>query len=101
MSLSSISRKIAALEKQMAAAAAAEDFEAALRLRDEITVLTGEARISDDGGDPAATPLVRQPPPGQMGLGTHIPVAAPPKGWRRPQRPDPMTANSKPRGKAK
>jgi hypothetical protein len=34
-----------------------------------------------------------------MGLGTNIPVAAPPRNWRRPKKPDPMTANFKPRGK--
>jgi hypothetical protein len=91
MSLIAIERKIAVLEKAMAAAAAAEDFEAALRLRDEIAVLRGVA-------PKVAAPEVRQPPPGQMGLGTHIPVAAPPKGWTRPKKPDPMTRGHKPRG---
>jgi hypothetical protein len=85
MSLSAIHRKIVQLEAEMTAAAAREDFEEAARLRNEITVLRG--------GDMD----VRQPPPGQMGLGTHIPVAAPPKGWRRPKKPDPMTKNVKPR----
>ena len=54
----------------MNAAAEAQDFEAAARLRDEIEALRGQT--------------VRKPPPGAMGLGTNIPVAAPPKGWRRP-----------------
>jgi hypothetical protein len=93
MSLSAIARKIGELEKQMAAAAAAEDFEAAVRLRDEIAVLKGQAPGSQ-GGEVE----VRQPPPGQMGLGTHIPVAAPPKGWKRPKKPDPMTRGGKPGG---
>ncbi len=97
MSLMAISRKIAALEKQMAAAAAVENFEEALRLRDEVAELKGQAPILEEEPDRADTPLVRQPPPGQMGLGTHIPVAAPPEGWARPKRPDPMTANSKSR----
>ena len=65
----------------MAKAAAAEDFERAARLRNEIDGLKGQT--------------VRQPPPGQMGLGTHIPVAAPPSGWKRPKKPDPMTTNVK------
>ena len=94
MSLSAIERKIEELTRQMAAAAAAEDFERASRLRDEIAVLKGQAPGSQ-GGEVD----VRQPPPGQMGLGTHIPVAAPPKGWRPPRKPDPMTKGFKPAGK--
>ena len=86
MSLAAIERKIAELTAQMARAAAAEDFEKAAALRNEIESLTG-------GG------LIRKPPPGEMGLGTNIPVAAPPKNWRPPKRPDPMTTNFKPRGK--
>lgn len=98
MSLMAISRKIAALERKMRAAAAAENFEAARRWRDEIATLRGEGRSSATGGG-EATPEVRQPPPGQMGLGTHIPVAEPPKGWQRPKKPDPMTKNTKARGR--
>jgi len=93
MSLSAIERKIGELEKQMAAAALADDFERAAALRDEIAVLKGQAPGSQ-GGEVE----VRQPPPGQMGLGTHIPVAAPPKGWKRPKKPDPMTRGTKPGG---
>lgn len=88
MSLIAIERKIAALEKLMREAAAAEDFEAAAQLRNQIAELKGEAPLE------AGPTLVRKPPPGQMGLGTHIPVAAPPKGWKRPQKPDPMTGSS-------
>ena len=43
MSLIAIERKIAELEKAMTAAAVAEDFETAMRLRDEIAVLRGAA----------------------------------------------------------
>ena len=93
MSLSAIERKIGELEKQMEAAALADDYERAAALRDEIAVLKGQAPGSR-GGEVE----VRQPPPGQMGLGTHIPVAAPPKGWRRPRKPDPMTRGIKPGG---
>ena len=90
MSLAAIERKINALTAEMQKAAAADDFETAARLRNEIAALRGE-------GD-AGSPLVRQPPPGEMGLGTHVPVAAPPKHWRRPKKPDPMTRNVRPRG---
>jgi hypothetical protein len=85
MSSQSIERRIAELTARMQAAAAAEDFEQAARLRNEIEELRA--------------PTVRQPPPGQMGLGTNIPVAAPPAGWKRPKKPDPMTANHRPRGR--
>jgi len=85
MSSQSIQKKIEELTRQMADAAAAEDFERAARLRNQIEDLRG--------------PSVRKPPPGQMGLGTNIPVAAPPKGWIRPKGPDLMTTNVKSRPK--
>ena len=91
MSLIAIHRKIMILQQQMAAAAAANDFETAARLRDAIAILRGQAVPSADA------PAVRQPPPGQMGLGTNIPVAAPRKGWTPPKKPDPMTKNVKSR----
>ena len=87
MSSQSIQNKIEVLTVQMANAAAAEDFELAARLRNEINDLKGQT--------------VRQPPPGQMGLGTQVPVVAPPKGWKRPKKPSPMTTNIKPRGGAR
>lgn len=86
MSLSAIERRIAALAEQMRQAAAVEDFETAARLRNEIAALKGQA--------PAGSTLVGQPPPGQMGLGTHLPVVAPPAGWTRPRKPDPMTRST-------
>lgn len=78
MSLAAIERKIIALEGEMLAAVTREDFEKAARLRDEINALKGGA-------------AVRKPPPGEMGLGTQVPVVEPPKGWRRPKKPDLMT----------
>lgn len=87
MSSQSIQRRIEELTTRMQEAAAAEDFELAARLRNEIEELRG--------------PSVRKPPPGQMGLGTNIPVATPPAGWRRPKKPDPMTTNVRPRGKSR
>jgi hypothetical protein len=83
MSSQSIQKKVGALTAQMAAAAEAEDFETAARLRNEIEALRG--------------PGVRKPPPGQMGLGTNIPVAEPPRGWKKPKKPDPLTTNWKKR----
>ena len=94
MSLSAIEKKIGELTREMAVAAAGDDFERAAALRDEIAVLRGQAPGSR-GGEVD----VRQPPPGQMGLGTNIPVAAPPEGWRRPKKPDPMTKGYKPGGR--
>ena len=78
MSLINNDRKIAALEKQMAEAVASEDYEAAAKLRDAIQELRGAVEAS-------------LPPPGSMGLGTNVPVVAPPKGWTRPKKPDLMT----------
>ena len=85
MSLAAIERKIIALEGEMLAAVTREDFEAAARLRDQISELHGQksARLEN--------PQVRQPPPGQMGLGTNVPVVEPPKDWKRPKKPDLMT----------
>lgn len=83
MSLAAIERKIAELTADMRRAAEAEDFERAAALRNEIERLKGEG-------------LVRKPPPGEMGLGTQVPVVAPPKGWKRPHKPD-LQANVKPK----
>ena len=83
MSLINNDRKIAALEKQMAEAVAREDYETAARCRDAILELRGES--------PTADLEARQPPPGAMGLGTNVPVVEPPKGWKRPRKPDLMT----------
>ncbi len=79
---------LAALERRMAEAVAAEDFEAAARLRDRIAVLKAEESQT----------LFRRQTPGRMGLGTDQQVLAPPKGWKPPKKPDPMTSNIKPRG---
>lgn len=85
MSSQSIQKKVDELTRQMTEAAAAEDFERAALLRNQIDELKGVS--------------VRKPPPGQMGLGTNIPVAAPPKGWIRPKKPNLMTTNIKSRTK--
>jgi len=76
------------LERRMAEAVAAEDFEAAAKLRDRIAALKADS----------AGALFHRQVPGRMGLGTDQQVMAPPKGWKPPKKPDPMTANTKPRG---
>jgi hypothetical protein len=78
---------IEALERRMAEAVAAEDFETAARLRDRIAALKGRASES----------LFRRQVPGRMGLGTDQQVMAPPKAWKRPKKPDLLTSNIKPR----
>jgi len=75
--------EIADLERRMAEAAAADDFETAARLRDALNALTG----------------LRRQVPGRMGLGTDQAAYRPPPGWTPPKRPDPMTAGHKPGGR--
>ena len=78
---------IEALERRMAEAVAAEDFEAAARLRDRIATLKEKAGES----------LFRRQVPGRMGLGSDQQVMAPPKDWKRPKKPDLLTSKVKPR----
>ena len=70
------------LERAMAEAVAAEDFEAAAALRDRLEARRGGSRV-------------RRPELGAMGLGTERPAHVPPAGWVKPRRPDPMTAGNK------
>jgi hypothetical protein len=79
---------VADLERRMAEAVAAEDYEAAADLRDAI-----EAFRSGGAGS-----KLRRTAPGAMGLGTSDPAYKPPEGWVRPTRPSPMTGSHKPRG---
>lgn len=81
---------IAELERRMRAAADAEDFEEAQRLRDQINLVRGgatleEARAADTSG------LSRQKA-GAMGIGTNVPRPLKPDGWRPPRKPDFMTS---------
>lgn len=79
----------AELRAEMEAAAAREDFEEAGRLRDRISLLRSGAAQSDAGEiDPSG--LDRQKP-GGMGLGTSRQQVTPPRGWKPPKKPDPMT----------
>ncbi len=80
--------QIADLERRMAEAAAGEDYELAARLRDQLATVRAA---------PDQTAFERQVP-GRMGLGTDQQVFRPPAGWTAPKKPNPMTANTKPRG---
>ena len=77
------------LRQQMEAAAAAQDFALAARLRDQISILRGQS------ADAAIAPidptgLTRQQP-GKMGIGTSQQRYTPPAGWTPPPKPDLMT----------
>lgn len=83
---------IAAMVREMEDASATQDFERARILRDRLNLLRGgaslaEAMAADTSG------LVRQQP-GKMGLGTSQQRVTPPKGWRPPRKPDPMTRST-------
>jgi len=82
-----MSDDIETLQRRMAEAVAAEDYEAAAQVRDQIAALKGKRGES----------LFRRQVPGRMGLGTDQQVMAPPKGWKRPNKPDLLTSNIKPR----
>ncbi|KKB07513.1 hypothetical protein VE26_12245 [Devosia chinhatensis] len=101
MSSRSNQARLVALEKQMDEAAANFDFERAAALRDEIARWKGEdaeaTTILDDQGNPVEV-SVGQAPPGQMGLGSNVPVRQPPKGWKKPKKPDFMTKPIRGRG---
>ena len=80
--------EIAELERRMAEAAACEDYELAARLRDRLAALRA----------PPDETLFERQVPGRMGLGSDQQVYRPPNGWTAPEKPDLMTANTKPRG---
>ena len=80
--------KIEQLRLRMEAAAAAMDFEEASRLRDRISLLRGADE--DAPAEIDTTGLERQQP-GRMGLGTSQQRVTPPRGWKPPKKPDPMT----------
>jgi hypothetical protein len=87
---------IEALQKRMEAAAAALDFEEAKRLRDAINLVRGGATVKD-AEDADTSGLARQAP-GAMGIGTSQSHPLPPKGWKPPSKPDPMTRGRNRRG---
>lgn len=86
----SMSAQLEDLRKRMEAAAASMNFEEASRLRDRISLLRGQpdAAVNEEID---TSGLTRQRP-GAMGLGTSDQKMMPPADWKRPARPDPMTA---------
>jgi len=81
--------EIERLRVAMEAAAAAQDFDLARRYRDRIALIRGGAS-PEDAAAADTSGLVRQQP-GAMGLGTSQQKLIPPKGWKPPKKPDPMT----------
>jgi len=77
------------LRVAMEAAAAAEDFEEASRLRDRISLLRGGGDIAD-----VDTSGLDRQQAGRMGLGSSQQKMTPPTGWTPPKKPDLMTRGS-------
>jgi len=80
---------IEAIRLRMEAAAQALDFEEAKRLRDQLNLMRGGATLAEAEASDTSD-LTRQQP-GAMGLGTSQQRMTPPKGWKPPPKPDPMT----------
>jgi hypothetical protein len=86
-----VSDRIEKLRLRMEAAVAELRFEEASRLRDQISLLRG--RAPDAPGAEIDTAGLDRQQPGRMGLGTSQQRVTPPKGWKPPRKPDPMTKN--------
>lgn len=78
------------LHRRMEQAALALDFEEAKRCRDRIAMIRGGA--SADEAEKADFAGIERQEPGAMGLGTSQQRMTPPPGWKRPAKPDPLTA---------
>jgi hypothetical protein len=85
-----MTRSTEALEQEIAAAVAAENFEKAADLRDALAAQRREEK-------PMPPSKLQPQIPGKMGLGTSDQTFKPPAGWIAPKRPDMMTRNHKPR----
>ena len=88
------------LKRQMEEAVAAQDFETAGKLRDQIESVMHGNLVRGVEEAPQASYFQRQVP-GKMGLGTDQQVYAPPPGWVAPKKPDPMTAGHSKGGRRK
>ena len=77
----------------MEAAATALDFEEASRLRDLLSLLSGQPYEASQA-DFDTSRLTRQRP-GEMGLGSSDQKMIPPTDWKPPIRPSPMTTGHK------
>ncbi|MDB5431552.1 MAG: UvrB/UvrC protein [Caulobacter sp.] len=83
---------IPTLQARMAQAIDAEDYERAADLRDQLRALGGDEATLLPGS------RLRRQVPGKMGLGTDQSDHLPPKDWKPPKRPDPMTKGHRGRG---
>ncbi len=81
------------LRLRMEAAAAAMDLEEAGRLRDRLSLLSGQPDEASQA-DFDTSRLTRQRP-GAMGLGSSDQKMIPPADWQPPARPSPMTTGHK------
>lgn len=81
---------IETLRERMEAAAEAQDFEEARRLRDTIALVQGGASPEEAWRASAAGSLRQSP--GAMGLGTGQQKVALPPDWRPPAKPDLLTS---------
>lgn len=89
---------IETLQARMDAAARALDYEEAKRLRDMISLMRSGATAAD--AEQADLSGIERQQPGAMGLGTRRQRVTPPKGWKPPAKPDPMTSGQHaPRGR--
>jgi len=80
-----------AIEKAMYEAAAREDFAAAANLRNRLMIAR---QTGSDPGEGDYSGIAR-PAPGKMGLGSQTPGRRAPEGWKKPEKPDPMTKGRK------
>ncbi|MXP25821.1 excinuclease ABC subunit B [Altererythrobacter indicus] len=80
---------IETLYEKMEAAVRDLDFEEAARCRNAINLMRSGA-TAEEAAQADASGLQRQQP-GAMGLGTSQQKVTPPKGWKPPPKPDPMT----------
>lgn len=78
--------QIEQFEREMAAAAEAQDFEQARCLRDRINLMRGGA--SADDAERADTSGLARQQPGAMGIGTSRGQPVTPPGWKPPRKPD-------------
>ncbi len=97
MRFGSMTDTIEYLRRKMEAAAAVLDFDEAKRCRDMITAMRGGATLAE--AEAADFSDLQRQQPGQMGLGTNQQRNAPPRGWRAPRKPDPMTTGRSTRRK--
>jgi hypothetical protein len=85
-----MTRTIQALQQAIAEAVAAQAFEQAAALQDELVALQHAQK-------PMPPSKLQPQIPGKMGLGTSDQTFKPPPGWTPPKRPDMLTKNHKPR----